>query len=88
MAHDLDAAVRAARYLASTVASIRALAAAAESQAIIKRLATELNQRYPDCRDAIRDAAMELRLIRESAVHLGDIVAPTAHEAAAKWCSP
>jgi hypothetical protein len=79
---DLDAAARAARYLSSGVSSIRALAAAGVGEEAVQRLATRLSEDYSGARDAIHAVAMELRLTRDSSVRLGDIVAPTAHEAA------
>lgn len=79
---DLDAAASAARYLASMAASIRALPAAGATEDTIKRLTTELNQRYPDAHAAIRAVAIELRRARDRSAVIGDIVAPTAHEVA------
>jgi hypothetical protein len=78
---DLKAAAREARYLASTAASIHGLQAAGATVSATKLL-HELNQKYPEARKAIANVAMELRRARESAVHLGDVVASTAHEAA------
>jgi len=46
MFHDLNEAAKAARYLASMVASIRALPIAGASEGIIKRLAAELADDY------------------------------------------
>jgi hypothetical protein len=76
---DLTAAAKAARYLASTVASIRGLS---DTENARKRLTAELADNYEAARAAIRSVTPELRLTRAGAVRLGDIVAPTAHEAA------
>jgi hypothetical protein len=76
---DLTAAARAARYLASTVASIRGLS---DSENARKRLTAELADNYEAARTAIRSVTPELKLTRAGAAVLGDIVAPTAHEAA------
>jgi hypothetical protein len=78
---DLDAAARAARYLATLASTIRALPTTGASARTIERLATELSQNYSDARAAIRAVANELKLTRNCAVQLGDIVAATAHEA-------
>src|SRR5262249_46884773 len=53
-------------------------------EAAVKRLHAELSQRYPNDRAAIGAVERELRLVRDRAVRLGDIVAPTAHEATIK----
>src|SRR5262249_27912798 len=82
MSPDLDAAATAARYLATAAASIRALPAAGATEDTIKRLTDELSQNYPDAREAIRAVAMEIRRTRACAFTFGDVVAPTAHEAA------
>lgn len=79
---DLESAANAARYLASMSASIRGLMEDDEDANVITKLRRELNQSYADAREAIRNVAMELRRTRDSAVRLGDVVAPTAHEAA------
>src|SRR5207253_845768 len=79
---DLDGARKAAHYLASAAAGIHALSTDGASEQTIARLTRELNQNYPDARKAIGSVAMELKLIRNCPVKLGDVVAPTAHEAA------
>jgi hypothetical protein len=94
MPDDLDSAAADARYLAHTAASIRAMRAADAPPAAIKWMLVELNKRLPAAREAIDPVRAELRLTRDRAVRLGDIVAPTAHEAAVKmvyalnreWC--
>jgi hypothetical protein len=82
MPDDLDVAAREARYLASTVSAIRALPTAGASEVAITRLDAELKQRFEAAYQAIMAVAAELRLVRDRAAKFGDIIAPTAHEAA------
>lgn len=82
MSDTLYSATSAARSLASMVAAIRGLAASGASKHIVTRLHVELNKKYPAAFGAIAAAAMELRRLRGAAVRFGDVVAPTAHEAA------
>jgi hypothetical protein len=83
MAHfDLDAAAREAVRVASAVAVIRCLPTNSANAAKIERLVAELNQSFPAAQSAIEVVELELRQTRDAIVRLGDIVAPTAHEAA------
>jgi hypothetical protein len=83
MSHpDLNAAAAAARGLASMVSAIRGLMAAGAREDTIKRLTDQLNDKYEEAQASIQTVVMELRLTRDCAVQLGDVVAPTAHEAA------
>jgi hypothetical protein len=81
---ELEAAAQAARYLVSTAACIRGLIADGESEKIITELKRELNQKLTEASKAIRNVEMELRRTRTNAFRIGDISAPTAHEAAIK----
>jgi hypothetical protein len=47
-----------------------------------ERLTAELNQRYPEAKAAIKVVLTDLRRTRSHRPNLGDIYAPTAHEAA------
>jgi len=83
MSHsDLDAANAAARYLASTATTIKALPEAGASVTAVKSLLDELNQRYDEARSAIDRVRMELRPARPSVAKLGGFASPSAHEAA------
>lgn len=79
--HGLNVAAAAARYLVSTVAGLRGLMAQGMNRDIIKRQLDRLTRELPAKRAAIDAVADELKGTRTCAVHLGDIVAPTAHQA-------
>lgn len=78
---DLKAAAKAARYLASTAASIHGLRAAGATAGAMK-LSDELAEFYPAARAAIAKVAPELKQTRAAPARSGDVVAPTAHEVA------
>lgn len=83
MSHtDLDAAAAAARRLVSMAAATRDLPAAGANDSTIKRLYAELNRFFPAVQKDIKAVVTELRRLRNSPVHLGDITASTAHEVA------
>jgi DNA-binding MarR family transcriptional regulator len=73
-----------ARLLVSVVRMIRGLPTTGAKDSTIKELLGALAQDYLAAEDAIKAVKMELRLTRNSAVCLGDITAPTAHEATLK----
>ena len=79
---DLSAAAASARTLASAALAVCGLRAMGASETTIQRLLADMNQLYPSARATIARVVVELRRTRTAAVRLGDIAAPTAHEAA------
>src|SRR5262249_44885000 len=79
---DLEAAARAARCLATAAGGIHALMTTNPSSNAATELSNDLSDIYPEAREAIDRVRAELRLTRDQGVRLGDIAAPTAHEAA------
>jgi hypothetical protein len=77
---DLDAASKSASYLAGMAGPLYDLLVEGNARHWVKDQIAEVNRKLPEARAAIHKMQDEFRWTRDSALHLGDVVASTAHE--------